>query len=259
MTAPDDPYPRSLTDLENELIMRVLPGGAAGYAPHRDFIGRSVVIGQGRRGEGEMILGREGDSPDTEAPLPPVFAYGVARSGHPEKEEISVTVREILDGQMSVEIVGRKNDRVDPDTMIDSFWSYSEWRPGMPCPQCGRPAREAVISPGEAGSPGQVLGICRTDRRLWIFDDRSMTCRPVPVTNYYNELMLLKEIRDPAVALSSGKLFERLDDYGDGDLADAFRAYNRIRTKIGPVAGPPPGPGARSGLGAKLKKIFLGG
>ncbi len=259
MTGQGGPYPRSLTDLENDLINRVLPDGAPGHGPHREFIAGAVVIGQGRRGEGEIIMGTRGDLPDTDAPLPPVFAYGVAGSGPPHNEEISVTVREIADGQLSIEIVGRKNDRVDPGTRIESFWSYSQWRPGSPCPQCGLRAREAVVSEGKGGSPGQVLGICRADRRLWIFDGRSLTCRPVPVTNYYNELMLLKQIRDPEIALSSVNLFDRLGEYGDRDLTAAFHAYNRIRTKVGPVAEAPAGHGRSGGFGRKLKKYLLGG
>jgi hypothetical protein len=256
MTTPGQPYPRALTDFEGGLIDRVLPAGAPGYAPHREFIAGALVIGQGRRGEGEIILGERGDTPDIESPLPAVFAYGVARSG---SEEIFVTVREIRDGQLPVEIVGRLTDRVDPRSPIDSFWTYSDWRPGMPCRQCGGPVREAVVSRDDAGRPVQVLGICRADRRLWIFDGTPMTCRPIPVTNYYNELMLLKQIRDPGIALVSGKLFERLDGYDDGDLAGAFLAYNRIRTKISTGESTIAGPVSGRGFGATLKKIFLGG
>ena len=256
MMIPGGGYPRALTDLEKILILRVLPEDAPGHSPHRNFIHTAVVIGQGRRGEGEIILGIEGHIPELDAPLPPVFAFGVGRSGD---EEISVTVREILDGQASIEIVGRQADRVAPDSRIDSFWTYSDWRPGMPCPQCGGRPREAEVSPGETGRPGQSLGICTADRRLWIFDGRLVTCRPVPVTNYYNELMLVKQIRDPDIALASRKLFERLDDYTSEDLVRGFLAYNRLRTKIAPVVRTPAGPGGARGLGTKLKKIFLGG
>jgi hypothetical protein len=85
-----------------------------------------------------------------------------------------------------------------------------------------------------------------------------MTCRPVPVTNYYNELMLLKQIRDPEIALSSRKLFERLDEYSDTDLANAFLAYNRLRTKIAPGVSAPSGSGGGRRIGTTLKKIFFG-
>lgn len=259
MTIPADPYPRSLNDLETDLIRRVLPERAPGHARHREFIASSVVIGQGRRGEGEIIMGKSGDIPDLDAPLPSVFAYGVARAEPPSEEEISVTVREILDGQLSIEVVGQKNDLVDPGTKIGSFWSYSTWRPGLPCPQCGSVPREAMVAKVGPGPAEQVLAICRADRRLWIYDGGSQTCRPVPVTNYYNELMLLKQIRDPEIALSSEKFFERLDDYGDGDLTGAFLAYNRVRTKIDTPAQTGDTAGGEGTFRRILKKIFPGG
>jgi hypothetical protein len=231
------PYPRQLTPLEKDLALWVLPEGSAGYAPYREFIGRSMVIAQGRRGEGEIILGAPGDRPDLESPLPSVVSFGVAAA---DDDEVSVTVREILDGQMSVEIVGRRNDRVSPGARIERKWTYASWRPGLACPQCGARAREVGLGrPAAAGQPS-VLAICAADRRLWVYDAAAAVCRPVPVTGFYNELMLLKKVRDPGTALVSSRLFERPGDFSDAELASAFAAYNRIRTKIDlPGAGAP--------------------
>jgi len=176
-----DSYPRPLTPIEQELVDWVLPAGAAGYAPYRAFIANSSVIGAGRRGEGEVILGTPGDVPDLESPLPPVVSYGVASAGG---DEVSVTVREIVDGQMSVEVVGRREDRVAPGARIERRWTYAEWLPGAPCPQCGRPAREVDVVPPESDGRRIVLALCATDRRIWIRDGATGLCRPVPVTNY---------------------------------------------------------------------------
>ncbi len=224
-----DSYPRALTPLERELILWVLPSGSAGYGPYLDFIAGASVIGQGRRGEGEIILGAPGDHPDVESPLPPVVSFGVGRT---EDDDVSVTVREILEAQMSVEIVGRKRDRVSPGARIEKLWTYAQWVPGRPCPQCGRPAREVEIAPGGPVGRPAVLAICAADHRLWIYDGPTGVCRPMPVTNYYNELMLFKSIRDPETALVSSRLFEHLDGYSDADLAAAFVAYNRVKSKI---------------------------
>jgi hypothetical protein len=54
----------------------------------------------------------------------------------------------------------------------------------------------------------------------------------IPVTNFYNELMLHKNIRDPKVALDSKRLFLEHEKYSDEDIAYAFLTYNRIRTKV---------------------------
>jgi hypothetical protein len=229
MSDPAGPYPRPLTPLERELALWVLPAGAAGYAALREFVERSVVIGEGRRGEGEIILGAPGDTPDLGSPLPQVVSFGIAGTGD---DTVSVTVREILDGQMSVEIVGTRSDRVPEDARIVRRWTYAEWLPGKPCPQCGAAVREVEIARSGPGPIPAVLAICPADRRLWVHGGPSGVCRPVPVTNYYNELMLRRQIRDPATALDSSKLFARLGEYSDADLAAAFTAYNRFRAKV---------------------------
>ena len=56
--------------------------------------------------------------------------------------------------------------------------------------------------------------------------------RQIPVTNYYNELMLHKNIRDPKIALDSNRLFSELAEYSDADLTYAFFTYNTLRTKV---------------------------
>ena len=80
------------------------------------------------------------------------------------------------------------------------------------------------------------LAICRDDRRLWVYDSATGVNHPVPLTNFYNELMIWKHVRDPNVAFSSHRLFERLEEFTDSDLAGAFSTYNMIRTKV-PVEG----------------------
>ena len=246
-----DSFPRPLTPTERLLVDWVLPEGAAGYAPYREFVASASVLGPGRRGEGEIILGTPGDAPDLSAPLPPVVSYGVADA---DGDEVSVTVREILDGQMSVEVVGRRSDRVAPDARVERRWTYARWSPGSPCPQCGRQAREVGI--GAPAGRGVVLAICPADRRIWVRDGVTGLCRPVPVTNFYNELMIHKQVRDPAIALSSGKLFDGLGGHSDADLAAAFVRYNRLRTKVD-LADPGPGPGGGpKGIVGRLMATF---
>jgi hypothetical protein len=238
-------YPRGLTDLERELVLWVLPATSAGYAPYRELISHSMVIGEGRRGEGELIVGAAGEAPDLESPLQPVVSFGIAET---VDDSVSVTVREIFGGQLSVEIVGRRRDRIPAGARLVRRWTYAEWLPGRPCPQCGARAREVEIVRAGAGAGPAVLAICPADRRLWVYDGPSGICRPVPVTNYYNELMLRRQIRDPATALDSSKLFGGLGDYTDADLSAAFLAYNRFRTKIGIPAESGEAGAARTGI-----------
>ena len=81
-----------------------------------------------------------------------------------------------------------------------------------------------------------VLAICREDRRLWVHESSTQVNHLIPVTNFYNELMLHKNIRDPKIALDAKKLFMDLGDYSDGDLTYAFLTYNKIKSKVYPVS-----------------------
>src|SRR2546425_6699340 len=87
----------------------ILPLDRPGYRHYHDLVRGMAVIGKGRRGEGEIILGPEGLTPDLSSPLAPVFAYGAIET---KDGTLSVTMREILDGQISVEIVSHKSEEI---------------------------------------------------------------------------------------------------------------------------------------------------
>ena len=65
-----------------------------------------------------------------------------------------------------------------------------------------------------------------------MYDERSGVNHPIPVTSFYNELMLLQNVKDPKIALDFGRLFTALGTFRDVDLVRTFVAYNRLRTKI---------------------------
>jgi len=220
---PSTEYPRSLTRREQEWIEWILPEERAGYRQYREILAEMIVIGEGRRGSGEMILGKSGDQPDFSAPLPPVFAYGLLET---DRGEISVTLREVLDDQISVEMVCRSSDTL-PDEFLESRrWTYSLWSPGNPCPQCSRHTREITMQ--TPGAVRYVLAICVHDKRIWVHDGQTGVIKLIPVTNFYNELMLHKNIRDPKIALDHKRFFAELATYTDNDLIYTFSTYNTI-------------------------------
>jgi hypothetical protein len=77
---------------------------------------------------------------------------------------------------------------------------------------------------------------------------------PIPVTNFYNELMLVKQIRDPAIALRSQLLFESHRSYADADLKAAFIAYNAVRRRVD--VEPAPDVPRRGGLAGLVRHII---
>lgn len=222
-------YPRQLTSRELEWIDWILPRERPGYREYRDVVRSMPVIGEGRRGKGEIILGHSGAQPDFDEPLAPVFAYGAIETNF---GTISITLRGIVNDQISVEIVSHRAEDVQEDFEEFRRWTYSTWKPGDLCPQCQKLVREVPMHAVGRGEEHFVLALCIKDKRLWVFEGASQANRLIPVTNFYNELMLHKNIRDPKVALDSKRLFTDLSSYSDLDLTYAFLTYNKLKTKV---------------------------
>ncbi|OGU31240.1 MAG: hypothetical protein A2X67_08475 [Ignavibacteria bacterium GWA2_55_11] len=240
-------FPRKLTDREMDLLSWVLPEDRPGYAAARMLTRSWSVAARGRRGDGNYILAPEGTVVDVVSPLPQVLAYGVVETG---TISTSVTVRERMDVQLEFEIVDNPafGTAAEPRR-----WSYSTWLPSSVCPQCGRFPRDVRMS--TEGNRLVVLAICMYDRRLWVFDDRSGVNHPVPVTNFYSELMSQTGVRDPRVALRPELLFEQMSAHADDDLARAFVSYNTRHAKI-PADDPVLAPESRRPLFGRLFSLF---
>lgn len=219
----DGPFPRHLRAKERDLLESVLPPDRPGYRRYRDLLETMQVIGEGRRGTGNLILGRPGDSPDTTSPLPPVVAYGVVET---TMERYTITVREYVGDQIDAEIVSAHDEEIPDHFEEKRRWTYATWSPGSVSPATGAPVREVRID------DRSVLVIAAREKRIWLYDGATGMNHPIPVTNYHNELMLHRQIRDPAIALRAGLLFDQLSSYTDEDLRAAFIAYNAHRRRV---------------------------
>lgn len=216
-------YPRALRPKERELLDSVLPAERAGYKRYRDLVASLTVIGEGQMGKGNLILGPSGRHPDLREPLSSVIAYGVVET---TSDTFTVTVREYGGGQLDVEIVSAHGDEVPERFEEKRRWTYSTWTPGDSSPSTGAPVREVTLD------DRHVLVVSREEKRIWVYDGTSEMNILIPITNFYNELMLLKGVRDPRVALSPSKFFDDLGTYTDLELVQTFSAYNRIRPKV---------------------------
>jgi hypothetical protein len=237
-------YPRALRPKEENVLEFVLPEDRPGYRNYRNLIRSMVVLSLGRRGRGNFVLGDQRDTADLTSPLPPVIAYGMVET---TQDQFSVTVRECIAGQIDVEVVSRRGEELPDHFEEKRRWTYSPWSPGKPSPATNLPVREVAVG-GLV-----VLAVSREERRLWIYDGRSGMNLLIPVTNYYNELMLQKKIRDPGVALNPNRLYSDLSDFTDAEMREAFIAYNASRRRVDiavPVADVRP-----TGLIALLKRF----
>jgi hypothetical protein len=220
-------FPRELDALEREMLLWVLPEQRPGYAEYRKLIESWPVVAVGRRGEGNLILAEAGWNVDIESPLPQLFAYGVVEH---EQGRLTISVRERVGMQLEFELEGA-SDR----TTVAAFreirrWSYSEWLPSQHCPSCRSNLREINLTTTNAQT--LVLVLCSQDRRIWVYDTRSGINALIPVTGFYNELMLQMGIKDPRIALDPTRLFSAPEAQSDSDMIRAFASYNRVRNKI---------------------------
>jgi hypothetical protein len=223
----EDAYPRSLTPLEKDLLLWVLPGDRPGYREYRTLADSWHVVGIGRRGVGNYILAAPENVIDIESPLPQVFAYGIVETG---TGNIAVTIRERLGDQLEYEIVNLQGEGVSEISSEKRRWTFSTWTPSMSCPIGGDPLRKIEIR--SVGLRRYMLALCPIDKRLWVYDESSGVNHPIPVTNFYNELMLHTNNRDPKVALDAKRLFSDLGRYSDTDFTKAFVSYNAQKTKV---------------------------
>ena len=216
-------YPRTLRPKEQDLLDSVLPVDRRGYRHYREFLSRMVVLGAGRRGAGNLVLGISGDRPDVTSPLAPVVAYGMVET---TRDAFSVTLREVVGGQIDVEIVSSRGEEVPDHFEEKRRWTYSTWAPGSPSPATGDRAREVRVSDALS------LGILSPEQRLLLHDSSTGMVHLIPITSFYNELMLHKNIRDPKTALNAKLLFQNLHAYSDEDLRSAFVSYNRLKHRV---------------------------
>lgn len=223
MKSENDTYPRPLRQKERDLLEFVLPPDRPGYRQLRDRIETMIVLAEGRRGSGNIVLGMPGARADVSSPLPAVIAYGVVET---TRDVFTVTVRECVDDQVDVEIVSSRGESIPDHFEEKRRWTYSSWKPGMPSPATGAPVREVRVA------ATLTLAIVPQEHRIWMYDATTGINHLIPITNFHNELMLHKGIRDPKVALATSTFFEESHTYSDTDLRAAFIAYNRVRKKV---------------------------
>ncbi|HTY59976.1 MAG TPA: hypothetical protein VMF59_14235 [Bacteroidota bacterium] len=238
-------YPRPLRPKELDLLETVLPVDRPAYREVRDRLQAMTVLGEGRRGEGDLILGVPGDTPDRESPLPPVIAYGMVETTH---DNYSVTVREEASAQINVEIVSGSGRGIPDHYEEKRRWTYSWWSPGNASPATGAPVREVPVE------AGVTLAFAPAEKRIWVHERSSGIVRLIPITNYYNDLMIRRGVRDPRIALHPSLLWENLHTFPDSDLLQAFVAYNALRGRI-PLRAEPR-PARRSGIPLFIRQLF---
>lgn len=212
-------FPRRLKSQESEWLFTALPENKLGYKQYRDIINGLTVIGLGRFGEGNFILGTEGDIIDLEVSSEPIFAVSNISF---ENANIYVTIHEESERQIEIDLKIENEENIPDNLNRAKIWTYSNWIPGEKAPNDNSRIREVHLVKNEI-----VLAIAPLHKKIWIYNSISGINHFVPVTNFYNEMILLTEIKDPLIALNPGRLFTNLDEFNDEQLTAGFLTYNR--------------------------------
>lgn len=221
-------FPRELSAREYAWIQWLLPADRPGYKRVLDSLHKLFVIGEGRWGKNDLVLGAIGDEIDRTEGMQPVVAFGELK-GSPCDLTLSLHAPNEL-GQIEFQLSPSIGDVVPQKLEVRSKWTYSTWKPGLPCPATGTAVREVKLP---ASRDGLRLVIAPTKRVVWLHDSADMMNRLIPVTNFYNELVISQGIRDPKIALDHSLLFTDDARWSDAHLAEAFVRYNVLYKKVG--------------------------
>lgn len=250
---------RPLTAREREWLDFLLPEDRPGYAPVRQHVQGLVVLGEGRWGVGDLVLGRVGQEIDRTRGMEPVVAYGEIEGNSGDVSlRITLSLHERDDEDMvEFQTAALELSEIPEDLTERRRWSYSRWSPGDPCPATGAPVRQVWLNDAH----DLLLAVSPAKRTLWIHDGIMMTNVLIPITNFYNELMLLKGVRDPRIALNHSLFFTEPDSCSDDELRAGFVRYNMSFRKVDPtrMRGAEQVDHAPDSLFGKVLKAFRGG
>ncbi|MFI5263253.1 MAG: hypothetical protein ACHQM6_01920 [Candidatus Kapaibacterium sp.] len=215
-------YPRQLQSQEKEILLWLLPDNISGYKSYADFIQNSQVIGEGRWGEGNLLMDKKLSAIDRTLGMSPVVAYGECTIND---SPLSIGIHEFnIDDQLEIQFSGLFPIPESPD--ISNKWCYSYWKPGNPCPATGIKVRE-VIMYDSRDVIKYVLAISSAKKVLWLHHTVSGFNQLIPVTAFYDELLRVKHNRDAALISHPVTFFDKINDFSDAEYITALLAYDK--------------------------------
>ena len=212
----EDFIPRELSDKERECLFYVLPKNKSGYLNYRKLVSEYSVIGKAPGNRTGFLLGNRNIVIDFEIPPSPVFAMGCLVN---DDTITDIIIYEQYEEIIEVEI---NYSTIDFSSGKKSSWSYSDWIPGNHSPEDGTVVKEIKIS-----GDSHTLVISPETKRIWLHEKETGINFIIPVTNYFNELMRYKNIRNPKIALNPKSLFTNVGQYSNEELSNALIMYDK--------------------------------
>lgn len=219
-------FPRSLTAVEFEQIYFLLPENIEAYNRYRVRIAQLVVIGHGRFGDGNLILGKSGDTPDLSYSSLPVFASGQIEYG---SSKVLVTIHEEYDEKIEVSINIIAGNSIPGNSKITGGWTYSTWKPGDKSPFKNDSLK--IINISEKKNE-LVLVLSKTNHSIWLYESAKKYNHIIPVTNFINELLRGNSSIDRTKGINMNYIFDNLKKFKDSDFVKALVQYNKQWRKL---------------------------
>jgi hypothetical protein len=213
---------KALSQNEIKLLYSILPEDKPGYIKYRELISAMKYCGEGRFGNGNFYIGTGIAKPDLTIPSTPVFAVGIAKTN---LGDFDILIHEYEDDLIELQLSNRTDD--DRELIIEEVTDHSSWIPGNNSPGKDDIVKELALIKDE-----YTLVIDKPNKKIWLHDHKSGVNHIIPVSNYFNELMRLKKIKDESLFKSPISFFNRLDNYTDEEFKLAFYQYNKFMRRF---------------------------
>lgn len=211
-------FPRELSEFEREFLYWLLPFDSDGYRAFNEFVQNAIVVGEGRWGEGDLMLGAFPASIDMSLGMEPVIAYGECVLNG---ELLTMSVHDLnADDQLETQF---GIFPLPDNPKVELGWCYSYWMPGEPSPATHEPVREIKLARVDK-QPPVTLVISKSQRSMWLHHPNGFN-RLMPVTGLNDELLRTHGIREFKQVSNPAEFFTRIDEFSDAEVRKAFVEY----------------------------------
>lgn len=214
-------YPRKLNDAELNLLLLLLPENKPGYAKYRNLIHQYYILGEGRFDEGNYFLGNIDDEIDLEISSSPILTSGIVTT---DKATFEISINEIQENKIEFSISPYPDE--NEIYKVENVITLSDWMPGKKSPE----GNKVKLFPVDGLN--YILVIAPSEHKIWLYEKSSGINYPIPVSNFYNELLRLKRETREEYFQNPNKLFEELDSFSEGEIILSFLLYCKYKRRF---------------------------
>ncbi|WP_337865257.1 hypothetical protein [Ignavibacterium sp.] len=214
-------YPRKLNDAELNLLLLLLPENKSGYVKYRNLIRQYYILGEGRFGEGNYFLGNVGDEIDLDISSSPILTSGIVTT---DKAIFEISINEVQENKIEFSISPYPDE--NEIYKVENVKTLSDWEPGKKSPE----GNKVKLFPVDGLN--YILVIVPSEHKIWLYEKSSGINYPIPVSNFYNELLRLKRETRKEYFQNPNKLFEELDSFSEAEIILSFLLYCKYKRRF---------------------------